>query len=173
MAKKKSSKKSFNLGKILYLVAAVLGIVALVMMFVETVKVPDTDLGILGTVEHEGYSGLKVAFGHKEDDVAILKFSFMGLLPYLLVVAGVVITIVNMLAKKSNKILDFVSAVALVVAGVLFFIMPSFMVFADNIVAKVVAEADFKIVTGAIVSAISSIAAGAVVLVKAILLNYF
>lgn len=169
MAKKKLSKKSFNLGKVLYFVAAVLGIVALVMMFVETVKVPDTDLGILGKVEYEGYSGLKVAFGHKENDVAILKFSFMALLPYLLVVAGIVLTVLNMVGKKSNKILDFVSAIALVVAGVLFFIMPSFMVFADNLIAKVVAEADFKIVTGAIVSAISSIAAGVIVFCKTIL----
>ena len=166
MAKKKSG---FNLGKILYLIAAVLGVVSIVMMFVDTVKIPDTDLGVLGTVEGEGYSGMKIAFGYKEDDVAVFGFSFMALLPYLLALAGVVLSAVNMLAKKSNKILDLVAVVAFVVAGVLFFIMPNFMVFADTITGKIAAEIDYKITIGAIVSAITAIASGAVVLVKTLL----
>ena len=166
MAKKKSG---FNLGKILYLIAAVLGVVSIVMMFVDTVKIPDTDLGVLGTVEGEGYSGMKIAFGYKEDDVAVFGFSFMALLPYLLALAGVVLSAVNMLAKKSNKILDLVAVVVFVVAGVLFFIMPNFMVFADTITGKIAAEIDYKITIGAIVSAITAIASGAVVLVKTLL----
>ena len=166
MAKKKSG---FNLGKILYLIAAVLGVVSIVMMFVDTVKIPDTDLGVLGTVEGEGYSGMKIAFGYKEDDVAVFSFSFMALLPYLLALAGVVLSAVNMLAKKSNKILDLVAVVAFVVAGVLFFIMPNFMVFADTITGKIAAEIDYKITIGAIISAITAIASGAVVLVKTLL----
>lgn len=166
MAKKKSG---FNLGKILYLIAAVLGVVSIVMMFVDTVKIPDTDLGVLGTVEGEGYSGMKIAFGYKEDDVAVFGFSFMALLPYLLALAGVVLSAVNMLAKKSNKILDLVAVVAFVVAGVLFFIMPNFMVFADTITGKIAAEIDYKITIGAIISAITAIASGAVVLVKTLL----
>ncbi|MBQ4541652.1 MAG: hypothetical protein IJA23_02235 [Clostridia bacterium] len=169
MAKKKSKKSNSNLGKILYFIAAVLGVVAIVMMFVNTVKVPDTDLGVLGTVEGESYSGLKVAFGYKENDVAVFKFSFMGLLPYLLVLAGTVLVLVNALAKKGNKIFDFVSIAALIVAGVLFFIMPNFMVFADNLVGNIAAEIDYEIAIGAIVSAISAIASGAVVLVKTLL----
>lgn len=168
MAKKKSSKKGFGLGKILYLVAAVLGVVAIVMLFVDTVKVPDTKL--LGkTIEGEGYSGLKVAFGFKEEDTAIFKFSFMGLLPYLLVLAGVVLTLVNAFAKKNNKILDYVSVAALVVAGVLFFVMPNFVVCADTILGKIAAEIDYELAVGAIVAAVCSIASGAVVLVKTLL----
>lgn len=165
MAKKKSS---FNLGKILYLVAAVLGVVAIVMMFVDTVKLPDTDLGVLGTHEGEGYSGLKVAFGYKEDDVSIFKFSFMGLLPYLLTLAGVVLAVVSLM-KKGNKVLDIITVALFVVAGVLFFIMPNFIVFADNLIAKGFAEFDYELAVGAIVAAICSIASGVVVLVKALL----
>ncbi len=168
MAKKKSSKKGSNLGKILYLIAAVLGVVAIVMMFVDTVKIPDTK--ILGeTIEGEGYSGLKVAFGYKEDDVAIFKFSFMGLLPYILVLAGVVLTLVNTFAKKNNKILDFVSVGLLIVAGVLFFIMPNFIVFADTLAGKIAAEIDYELTVGAIIAAISAVASAAVVLTKVFL----
>lgn len=168
MAKKKSSKKGFGLGKILYLVAAVLGVVAIVMLFVDNVKIPDTKF--LGeTIEGEGYAGTKVAFGFKEEDIAIFKFSFMGLLPYLLVVAGVVLTLVNAFAKKNNKILDYVAVVALVVAGVLFFIMPNFVVCSDTVLGKIAAEIDYELAVGAIVAAICAIASGAVVLVKTLL----
>ena len=164
MAKKKS-----NVGKLLSLIAAVLGIVAFVMMFVDTIKVPDTDLGALGTVEGEGYSGLKVAFGYKEDSVAIFKFSIMGLLPYLLTLTAVVLTLVNAFSKKQNKMFDLVSAGALIVAGVLFFVMPNFVVCADTIVGKIAAEIDYKLAVGAIVSAISAIISGALLLVKSLL----
>ena len=166
MAKKKSG---LNMGKILYFIAAVLGVVAVVMMFVDTIKIPDTDLGVLGTAKGEGYSGMKVAFGYKEDGVAIFNFSIMGLLPYLLTLAGVILTGVSALAKKSNKIFDFVSIAAFVVAGILFFIMPNFVSCADTLLGKIAAEIDYELAVGAIVSAISSIAAGAVVLVKSLL----
>lgn len=161
MAKKKSS-----LGKLLQLIAALLGVVAIVMMFIDTIKVPDTDLGALGSVEGEGYSGLKVAFGYKEEDVAIFKFSILGLLPYLLSLVGVVLTFVNAFAKKNNKMFEFISMVAFVVAGVLFFIMPNFVVCADTIPGKVAAEIDYKLAVGAIVSAIAAILSGVVLLVK-------
>lgn len=161
MAKKKSS-----LGKLLQLIAALLGVVAIVMMFIDTIKVPDTDLGALGSVEGEGYSGLKVAFGYKEEDVAIFKFSILGLLPYLLSLVGVVLTFVNAFAKKNNKMFEFISIVAFVVAGVLFFIMPNFVVCADTLLGKAAAEIDYKLAVGAIVSAIAAILSGAVLLVK-------
>lgn len=161
MAKKKSS-----LGKLLQLIAALLGVVAIVMMFIDTIKVPDTDLGALGSVEGEGYSGLKVAFGYKEEDVAIFKFSILGLLPYLLSLVGVVLTFVNAFAKKNNKMFEFISIVAFVIAGVLFFIMPNFVVCADTLLGKVAAEIDYKLAVGAIVSAIAAILSGTVLLVK-------
>jgi hypothetical protein len=163
MAKKKSG---FNLGKILYLIAAVLGVVAIVMMFVDTVKIPDVDLGALGTVEGEGYSGMKVAFGYKEDDVAVFGFSFMALLPWILVIAGVVLTALNTFSKKGSKLFDFISIAAFIVAGVLFFIMPNFMVFAETLAGAVWEAFEWKLAVGAIVAAVCSIVAGGAVLVK-------
>lgn len=161
MAKKKSSKKGLNLGKILYLVAAVLGVVAVVMMFANVVEYELLNKTV-------GFKGNEVVFGYTNElDVKTLEFSFMALLPYLLTIAGVVLTLVNAFAKKNNKILDFVSAAVLVVAGVLFFCMPNFMVFGKNaIISK---NIDYKLAVGAIVAAICAIASGAVVLVKTLL----
>ena len=163
MAKKK--KSSLNLGKFLYAVAAVLGIVALIMLFVEAVKVPDTDLGVLGTLEGEGYTGLQVAFG-KENELA---FSFMALLPVLLVVAGAVLSALQIFAKKGIKVLDFVAIVCFVAAGVLYFIMPSFIVAAETVAGLVIEKIEYVLAIGSIIAAICSILAGATILVKALL----
>lgn len=165
MAKKKS--KGLDLGKILSFVAIVLGVVAVVMMFVSTVKTPDVE--VLGkTVEGEGVSGLKVAFGYSEKEVAQLSFSFMALLPYLLALVGVVLTALNTFGKKGSKLFDFVSIGAFIAAGVLFFLMPSFMVFADNLAGAILEAIEWELAIGAIVSAICSVVAGAAVLVKAL-----
>lgn len=165
MAKKKSG---FDLGKILYVVAIVLGLVAVCMLFVDAVKVPDTE--VLGnTIEGEGYSGLKVAFGYKEEDTAVFGFSFLGLLPVILVLVGMVLTALNTASKNSNKILDYVSMIAFVVAGVLYFIMPSFVVCTDTLLGKVAAEIDYVLAVGSIIAAICSILAGVVVLAKNLL----
>ena len=166
MAKKKSG---LDLGKILYAIAAVLGLVAVAMLFVRAVSVPDVET-VVGTVETDaGYTGLQAIFGTSEEDVKILTFSFMALVPVLLVLAGIVLSALQAAAKKTNKILDFVAVACFVVAGVLYFIMPSFLVFADNIVAKALAEIEYTLGAGSIVAAISSIVAGAVVLVKNLL----
>lgn len=169
MAKKKStSKKSSNLGKILQIVATILGVVALIMMFVDTIKIPDNKIGSL-VVEGAGYSGLKVAFGFKEDDVATFAFSFMGLLPYLLTLAGVVLAVVNLAGKKSNKLFDFIAAIAFVVAGVLFFFMPNFVVCADTVAGFVASKLKYVITIGAVVSAVASLLAGATLVAKNLL----
>lgn len=162
MAKK---KKSSNLGKVLSLVAIVLGIVAVCMMFVNTIKVPDTI--VLGKVvaEGEGYTGLNVVFGVKEGDIAMFDFSIMALLTYLLIVVSVVFSVLNLKAKK-NKVLDIVACLSFVVAGILCFLMPSLIVFADTIVGKGASLIEYEVTTGAIVSAIASIVSALTVLVK-------
>ena len=164
MAKKKSKSNS---GKILGILAALLGIVAVCMIFIETVKVPDTK--VLGVaVEGAGYTGLKVAFGFKESDIGVFAFSFMALLPYLLAVGGVIVSVLNATSKKGNKMLDFVSAVLFVVAGVFFFLMPGFVVGADTALGKIAGAIEYELATGAIVSAISAVVAGVFAVVKAI-----
>ena len=166
MAKK---KKGSNLGKILYAVAAVLGLVAVAMLFVRAVSVPDVET-LVGTIETDaGYTGFETVFGKSEEDVKILSFSFMALLPVLLAVAGIVLSALQATSKKGSKLFDLVIVACFVVAGVLYFIMPSFLVFADNIVAKALAEIDYTLGVGSIVAAISSIVAGVVVLAKTLL----
>lgn len=164
MAKKKSKSNS---RKILGLVAAILGVVALSMIFVETIKVPDTKM--LGKViEGEGYTGLKVAFGFKSDDVAVFGFSFMASLAYLFMILGTVFALLSYNAKKSNKVFDIVTVVSFVVAGVFCFLMPSFVVCADTILGKIANEVDYTLAIGAIVSALASIFAALCMSVKTI-----
>lgn len=164
MAKKKSKS---NLGKVLGFVSAVLGLIAICMIFVNTVKVPDTK--ILGKViEGEGYTGLKVVFGFKSEDIEVFGFSFMALITYLLMIVGVALSLLNVTSKKGNKVLDFVTAGLFVVAAILCFVMPNFIVFADTLAGEIAAKIDYVITTGAIVSAIASIGAAVVTSVKAI-----
>ena len=161
MAKKKKS----NLGKVFYAVALVLGIVAVAMLFVTAVKTPDTT--VLGaTVKGNTVSGFQLAFGYAEDEVARLGFSFMGLLPWLLTLAGTVVTLLNTLSKKGSALFDFVAVGTFIAAGVLFFLTPNFMIFADTIPGGILKAMDWKLAVGSIVAAITSLLAGVVVLAK-------
>ena len=162
MAKK---KKSSNLGRILYFVALALGVVAICMLFVNVVATPDAKTAI-GTVEGVKVTGLQVAFGHSEKEIEILGFSVMALIPWILVIAGVVLTALNTFSKKGSKLFDFISIAAFIVAGVLFFIMPNFMVFAETLAGAVWEALEWKLAVGAIVAAVCSIVAGGAVLVK-------
>lgn len=99
MSKKKSNS---NLGKTLSIIAAILGIIAVCMIFIDTIKVPDTK--VLGKViEGEGYTGLQVAFGFKESDIEVFNFSIMALLPYLLIIVGIILSFLTANSKKETK----------------------------------------------------------------------
>lgn len=164
MAKKKKS----SVGLIFYLVACVLGIAAVCMMFLRAVAVPDVKTAF-GTVETDaGFTGLEVIFGYEEEGVKGLAFSFMALLPYLLVVAGIVLTVVNLLKKKGG-LLNYVSVGLFVVGGILMFLMPSFMAFADTVAGAVLEKVEYELAVGSILAGVLSILAGAVVLVKSLL----
>ena len=160
MAKRKSKS---NLGKILGMVAGILGIVAILMIFVDTIKIPDTKF-----IEGKGYTGLEVVFGFKEKDTAVFNFSIMALLPYLLMIVGTVLSFSNAVSKKGNKVLDFVTAGLFAVAAILCFLMPNFVVCADTLAGKIAAEIDYVTTTGAIVSAVASLGAAAINGIKAI-----
>ena len=104
------------------LLAALLGVVALVMLFVPAVVVS----------EDVSYNGLKVAFGYTQSEGGVitinlqhLKFSFMNLLPYILVLVGIVACVMG---YKGNKLATFVGFVCFVVAAVFFFLSVSFCV---------------------------------------------
>ncbi len=157
------AKKKNNIGKILYGLAVVLGLVALAMIFVDAVE-----LSMKGISQTEGLTGLEVAFGRSENDVKILEFSIMALLPVILAVAGVVLSALQAVAKKGSKLLDFVIVACFVVAGVLYFVMPSFVVYSDAMALFKDAYVK-KLAIGSIVSAVCSILAGVVVLAKSLL----
>lgn len=117
MAKKKTNYMSY-----LPLLAALLGVVALVMLFVPAVVAS----------EDVSYNGLKVAFGYTQSEGGVitinlqhLKFSFMNLLPYILVLVGIVACVMG---YKGNKLATFVGFVCFVAAAVLFFLAVSFAV---------------------------------------------
>ncbi len=115
MAKKKSKKK---ISSIVSLISAALGIVALVMIFLPAIGVKDTE---------KTYTGLQIVFGYKDAGVTAFEFSFMNLLTYLLVIAGVVFTVLGLLGKGS-KFATFIAAICFLVGGIFFFFQLQFCI---------------------------------------------
>ena len=119
MAKRKKS----NVGMILSGLSVLLGLAAIIMLFLPAVAVKDTDTT---------YTGLQVTFGYSVDipiwgEAVVFKFSFMNLLAYILAAAGVVFAILSAMGK-SGKFASFIAAAAFIAAGVLFVIQPSFII---------------------------------------------
>ena len=115
MAKRKS-----NLGKPLSFVAAVLGLVAVVMLFLPAIGIKDTDTT---------YTGLQITFGYKDSllgfEYTVFDFSFMNLLTYILAVVGIVFSVLSAMGKGS-KFAAFIAAAAFAVSGVFFFLSVSY-----------------------------------------------
>lgn len=115
MAKRKSS-----IGKPLSFVAAVLGLVAVVMLFLPAIGIKDTDTT---------YTGLQITFGYKESllgfEYTVFDFSFMNLLTYILAVVGIVFSVLSAMGKGS-KFAAFIAAAAFAVSGVFFFLSVSY-----------------------------------------------
>ena len=115
MAKRKS-----NLGKPLSFVAAVLGLAAVVMLFLPAIGIKDTDTT---------YTGLQITFGYKESllgfEYTVFNFSFMNLLTYILAVVGIVFSVLSAMGKGS-KFAAFIAAAAFAVSGVFFFLSVSY-----------------------------------------------
>ena len=164
MAKRKKIKKTLPLA--LSAAAIILGIVAIIMLFLPAVAIKDTD---------KTYTGLQIVFGHSEKlggsiQIEIFKFSFMNLLTYILVLAGVIFSILGALGKLS-KIASFVAAAAFIVAGVFFFLVPSLTIVNES-ASSVVAffggniKENLVLAVGSIVGAITAIVAGAAQLLK-------
>lgn len=100
--------------KFLPLVAAVLGLIAAISLFLPAIVVGDNE-----------FLGFTTAFGYEKKGVEYLSFSFMNLLTYLLVIGGTVCAVLAYF-KKENKLFAWISAVCFLVAGVLFFFMIPF-----------------------------------------------
>ena len=159
------AKSKFGLGKIFLAVAALLGVVAIIMMFAPHISAADGDLT---------YSGMQVTFGYTKTtevlgskiSTKILNFSFLNLLAYILVLAGVVFVVLAMLGKL-GRLASFVAMAAFVVGGVLFFLVLNMT--APNVgeatgdVADALIKAfkdPFSLGIGAILAGVASILAG-------------
>lgn len=116
MAKRKSS-----VGKPLSFVAAVLGLAAVVMLFLPAIGIKDTDTT---------FTGLQITFGYKGKnslglEYTVFNFSFMNLLTYILAVVGIVFSVLSAMGKGS-KFAAFIAAAAFAVSGVFFFLSVSY-----------------------------------------------
>ena len=162
MAKRKKS----NVGMILSGLSVLLGLAAIIMLFLPAVAVKNTDTT---------YTGLQVTFGYSVDvpifgEAEIFKFSFMNLLAYILAAAGVVFAILSAMGR-SGKFASFIAAAAFIAAGVLFVIQPSFIL--TNDITSAITEflgvdltEGFELAAGGIIAVVCAFLAGLLSLFK-------
>lgn len=115
-------KKSSQLISLITVASCILGLVAVVMMFLPAIGVKDSD---------KTYTGLQIAFGYKTQilgtDVAIFNFSFMNLLTYILALAGTVVALLGLVGKNfAGALFRFVAAGCFIVSAVFFFLSLNF-----------------------------------------------
>lgn len=120
------SKKAKSLNKLLALVGALLAIVAVVMIFLPQISTTKGDTT---------YNGLEIAFGKKLSSVdggslfngsTTINFSFPNLLAYILVVAGLVINVLQLVGICKGKLMTLIAGAALIAGGILFFFALNF-----------------------------------------------
>ena len=162
MAKKKKLKKEqINLiNMIVACAAALFGIVAIVMMFVTSMKIDNTQLTFTGAQLTFGYSNVEAAFGGTVT-TPLLKFSFMNLLTYLLVIAGIVLVVLAFL-DKGGKYIPFIAAACFLLAGIFFFLQAKFSMPTDELVG-IIKAANLQFGEGFNVKSCMHIGAGAIV----------
>lgn len=156
--------------KIVYGVAAVCAVVALIMLVAPALS-PKADYAEF----IKGYTGAEIAFGKKESGLA---FSFLYFLPYLLVIVGLVFTALAAFGKL-GKAAPVVAVVCYIVAAVLFFLPVQALTlnvpagtpkeFVDE--AKKAITEYMQIGIGAILAAIMSIVAAVCTVVSAFVLK--
>lgn len=124
---KKSSKKATSKASLLNWIAAALGLVAVVMLFLPFIGYSKEGFGI--TVS-EWANGFTVVFGGDLGELEYFGFSFMNLLTVLLLLAGVALSVFA--ALKGNKMMAYGATACLLLAGIFFFCGNSFWVFASE-----------------------------------------
>lgn len=147
-----AKKKNLNLVSLLI---AGLSLIAFIMMFLTAIKV-DAGIGEVTT-----YSGLNVIFGHSETmgslSQEVFKFSFMNLIPYLLIIAVIVLSVLSFL--KGNKLFTLIAIALAIIAGVLLLFTVQFTVLPSEMAQKsfdaMADEGVVKLGAGPIVGAIA------------------
>jgi hypothetical protein len=164
--------------KFIPLIAAALGVVAIIMLFLPAVVIPATKL-----TEEVNYNGWQAIFGLTETSKVLgnevkteyLVFSFMNLLTLILVAAGIVLCVLSFLGK-GNKFFAFIAIACFIVAAVFFFLTLKFTtagsVYAINLIGQELSQAEAKkgwaLGVGPIIGGILSILAGLVVSVPVV-----
>ena len=120
------SKKAKSLNKLIWLVGALVALVAVVMVFLPQIAAVNGDTT---------YNGIAIAFGKKLSSVdggsfftgsTTINFSFLNLLAYVLVVLGLVINVLQLVGIAKGKLMSLIAALALVAGGILFFFALNF-----------------------------------------------
>ncbi len=156
------SKKAKSLSKILSLISAILAVVAVVMIFLPQVHEANFDMDL---------NGLKIAFGSNEFKIGSAKidvaFSFLNLLAYIFVVAGLLISALQLAGFFKGKLMSLIAALALIAGGVMFFFAVNFSSYAyglgSNKATYKFTESllfSFELGYGAIVGGITAILSG-------------
>ena len=158
-------------------VAALLGLLALVMAFVPSVTIASCELAFTGINVTFGFSKI-TQFGNSVIATPFLAFSFMNFLTYALVIAGIALVVLSFL-NIGGKYIPFIAAACFLLAALFFFLQVQFTLPTEDLVTVVKtynprdalektfnAKNYFALGTGAIVAAISSILAALGSLVK-------
>ena len=116
-------KKSSQLISLITVASCILGLVAVVMMFLPAIGIKETD---------KTYTGLQIAFGYKTQipilgEAVVFNFSFMNLLTYILALAGTVVAVLGLVGKNfAGSLFRFIAAGCFIVSAVFFFLSLNF-----------------------------------------------
>lgn len=174
MAKKKNS-----ISKYTSLLAILLAIASACMIFCTSIvyKVSDSSNPI-------NFTGMQVTFGYTANaldgitssikaDINYFAFSFLNLLPYILLLAGIVFAVLKVVGNKSNsKMFSFVAAACFIAGGVLMFCVVPFSVLGTNELVQtfsVLKKQYMSLGVGAIVGGVLGILGGTVELADLVL----
>lgn len=152
-------------------IAALLGVVAIVMLFLPAVVLSE-DVSYNGWQVMFGYTETNKVFG-SEMKTEVLAFSFMNLLSLILVAVGVVLSVLTFLGK-GNKFFALIAAACFIVAAVFFFLTLTFATAGkgltlDGTLAQEKIKEGWKLGAGPIIAAICSILAAGTAVAPALL----
>ncbi len=157
---KKSSKPVLGLGALLRVVAAVLGVVAFIMMFLDQVEIflGDNSLGKVAT---------DALFGN-QDNLIVKNGSVISFIGYILIIAGGVVGVLSFFLFKDKKLdllLEVIAGTAMIAGAVMVFVMPAVIKNANETLGNYT----FKLLFAPILAGIFGIVGGAADIVALVL----
>ena len=174
MAKKKNSVSKYT-----SLLAILLAIASACMIFCTAIVYKVSD-----SANPVNFTGMQVTFGYTANalegitssikaDINYFAFSFMNLLPYILLLVGIVFAVLKVVGGKNNsKMFSFVAAACFIAGGVLMFCVVPFSVLGTNELVQtfsVLKKQYMSLCLGAIVGGVLGILGGTVELADLVL----